>query len=189
MSNLEIFGTLPLLIIKLFLLVLIMRFLCELLRVNFYNPLIQAMVRITNPALRFMQRFIPQVYGINLAAVVLIILLGMVEWALPLLLAGHQFQWGGVLIISLVDSLNTATWIFLVAILGTVVLSWVAPQSQHHAVSLIYSLSQPITAPFRRFLPPLGGLDFSPMAALLLLRFIQQSVLLPLMNYGFLLLY
>ncbi len=171
-------------VVGLYLTALILRFLFQLLRMDFRNPLVQMMVVITNPPLRFMRKVIPGLYGVDLAMVVLILLVGLIKLTLPLLLAGYRFGWSGALVLSLADSLDTVVWIFLIAVLARVVVSWVAPRAHHPALSIIAHLSEPIMAPFRRILPPIAGLDFSPIATLMTLNLIQKLALTPLTDYG-----
>ena len=57
--------------------------------------------------------------------------------------------------------------------LAGIIISWIAPLSRHPAISLMNPLSEPIFRPFRLFLPPMGGLDFSPILAFIVLNFLQ----------------
>ncbi len=168
----------------LYLVAVILRFLLHLLRAELRNPVVQMLVLITNPPLRVLWKFIPAWRGVDLAAVALIVLLGMLKLAAPLLLIGAPLRWHGLLILSLANSLDTVLWVFLFAVLIRVVLSWVAPHSYHPAARVVVSLSEPVLAPFRRLLPPLGGLDLSPILTFLSLRLVQQLLLSPLADWG-----
>ncbi len=171
-------------IVSLYLYAMILRFLLEWLRADFRNPLVQAMVAITTPPLQIMRRFVPGLYGLDLAAVVLIWVIALFKLALRLWANDYSFHWSGALVLSFVNSLNTIVWIFLIAILIRVVLSWVAPASSHPAARVIYALSEPVMAPFRRILPSFGGLDLSPILILFALRLVQKLLLTPLVNFA-----
>lgn len=171
-------------IIGLYLFVVIVRFLCQLLRVDFRNQLVQLVVLLTNPPLRFLRRFIPGLYGIDLTAVVLIWLLGLLKLVVPLTLSGVQLKWSGAFILGAANSLDTIAWVLLTAVLIRAVLSWVAPHSHHPGARLVVELSEPLLAPFRRLLPSLGGLDLSPILVLMSIRFVQQLLLVPLATWG-----
>ena len=171
-------------IVGLYLYAMILRFLLELLRVDFRNPVVQTMVFITNPPLQIMRRFIPRLYGINLAAVVLIWVISLLKLTLQLWAGDHSFNWSGALMLSFANSLDTIVWVFLLTVLVRVVLSWVAPASNHPAARVIYALSEPVMAPFRRILPSLGGLDLSPILLLFAFRLLQQLLLTPLTNFA-----
>lgn len=168
----------------LYLIAAVLRFLLELLRVDFRNPLVQTIAAITNPPLRILRRFIPELYGLDLAAVVLIWIIELVKLTLRLVIADHSFGWSGALVLSLANGLNAVLWVLLIAVLIRVVASWVAPRSRHPVVHLVDGLSEPVLAPFRRILPPIAGLDLSPILTLLALRLVQQLLLAPLLDVG-----
>lgn len=168
----------------LYLTVVALRFLLELVGVDYRNPLVQTIAAITNPPLRMLRRFVPGLYGIDLAALVLIWIIALGKLVLRLWVADYSFHWSGALVLSLADGLSAMLWVLFIAVLVRVVLSWVAPHSQHPAVRIITGLSEPVMAPFRRILPSLGGLDLSPILTLLALRLVQQLLLTPLTDFG-----
>ncbi len=171
-------------IVGLYLVAMVLRFLLELLRVDYRNPLVQTIVTVTNPPLRVMRRFVPGLYGFDLAAPILIWLLELAKLVLRLWATDYSFNWSGALVLSFAEGLNSVVWIFLLAILIRVILSWVAPATNHPAARVIYGLSEPVMRPFRRLLPSFGGLDLSPILTLMTLRFVQQLLLTPLTNFG-----
>jgi YggT family protein len=67
------------------------------------------------------------------------------------------------LIVTLID-------LYSLVVLAAVVMSWVRADRRHPLVQLVYNLTEPALAPIRRVLPPMGGLDFSPMILLVALR-------------------
>ena len=161
----------------LFLLAVMLRLLLQLARADFYNPISQFLVKATNPVLRPLRKIIPGVGGIDLASVVLIILLQMAAIALLVWVNGYAVPnvfalavWGAVGMVGLV--LN----IYFVAILAAIILSWIAPGNYNPAVVLLHQLTEPVMAPFRRLLPPLGGLDLSPILVFLVINVLQIVV-------------
>ena len=58
--------------------------------------------------------------------------------------------------------------------LGGIVVSWIARDNQHPATTLLMQMSDSIFAPFRRILPPAGGIDFSPILAFIALRYLES---------------
>ncbi|MGI9311537.1 MAG: YggT family protein [bacterium] len=178
------FGALFETVAGLYLMVAILRLLFQSLRIDFHNPLVQIVVSITDPLLRPLRRIVPRLHRIDFAAAALIWLVALVKLIVPLLLGGYNFNWIGALIYSFADSLDTAAWLLLFAVLVRVVLSWVAPNSHHPMARVIGGLSDPVMAPFQRILPSFGGLDFSPILALMCLRLIQGVALSPLAEFG-----
>jgi YggT family protein len=70
-------------------------------------------------------------------------------------------------------------WVFRaldLALLLRVVLSWINANPYNSIVRLVYQITEPFLAPLRRFIPPIGGLDFTPMVALLILDFLRRLI-------------
>lgn len=159
----------------LYLTAIILRFLLQLARADFYNPISQSLVRITNPAIKPLRRFIPGFFGIDIASLVLAIL---VKLAMILILFFVQtgetnVSLAAVLLVSVLSVFVTIFNIYFVAMIATIILSWVAPGSYHPAAVLVHQIAEPVMSPFRRLLPPMGGIDFSPMLAFLALNVVK----------------
>ena len=167
-----------------FLVAVILRFLFQLLRVDFRNPIAGAIVTITNPPLRFLRRFIPGLYGIDLASVVLIIIVACLKRFLLITIAGFKVSFAALFVYSLGESINLICWILLIAIFGSAILSWIAPQSYHPAARILNGISDPVLRPFRRLMPNLGGLDISPIFAILAISLAQRLIVNPLLDYS-----
>ena len=145
-----------------FLIFVVLRFLLQLARADFYNPFSQAVVKITNPVLIPMRRVIPGLFGIDIAAIILAILVQTIIAEATALIIAQQFI--NPLIVlpwALVGTLKLTTYIFFISILVVVVSSFIAPQSRHPAIVLAHQIIAPLTAPIQKMLPPMGGLDFS----------------------------
>ncbi|WP_028238419.1 YggT family protein [Stutzerimonas azotifigens] len=163
---------------SLYLLIVLLRFILQLVRADFYNPLSQFVVRATHPLLKPLRRIIPSVGGLDLASLVLAILVQMLLMALTLLLAygttGNPLQ---LLIWAIIGVTGLFLKIFFFALIISVILSWVAPNSHNPGAELVNQLCEPVLAPFRRFLPNLGGLDISPIFAFLVLKLLDMMVI------------
>lgn len=162
-----------------YLLIVLLRFVLQLVRADFYNPLSQFIVRATSPLLMPLRRIIPGFGGIDLASLVLAILVQLVLMMVTLALMGVGF--GGNLLQLLVWSLISVTSLFLkiffFALIVSVILSWVAPGSHNPAAQLVHQICEPLLAPIRRFLPNLGGLDISPIFAFIALNLLDMLVI------------
>ncbi len=163
---------------SLYLLIVLLRFILQLVRADFYNPLSQFIVRATHPLLRPLRRIIPSVGGLDLASLVLAVLLQMVLMALTLLLAygttGNPMQ---LLVWAIIGVTGLFLKIFFFALIISVILSWVAPGSHNPGAQLVNQLCEPLLSPIRRILPSLGGLDLSPIFAFLALRLLDMMVI------------
>jgi YggT family protein len=157
-------------VLSLLLLLVMLRLLLQLSRADFYNPISQFVVKVTSPLLRPLQKVAPGSWG----AVVLLLLLQVLSIAAILLLGGY----------SLPNPLLLLVWAFLglvgllvnfyfFAILAMIILSWIAPGSGNPAIRLLYQLTEPVMSPCRRLLPPMGGLDLSPIVVFIGINIVQ----------------
>lgn len=164
---------------SLYLLIVLLRFILQLVRADFYNPLSQFIVKATQPLLMPLRRVIPGIGGIDLASLVLALLLQFVLMLVVLLVLGANV--GALLPYVLIWSIIALTSLFLkvffFALIVSVILSWVAPGSYNPGAQLINQICEPFLAPFRRLLPNLGGLDISPIFAFLALNLIDRFVI------------
>jgi YggT family protein len=159
----------------LYLLVVLLRFLLQIARADFYNPLSQFIAKATNPALLPLRRVIPGLFGLDLACLVLALAVQFVTVFLGLLLTGTfnplvALIWGALGITSMV------MYIYYVCMIAMIILSWVAPQTRHPAAMLAMQLVRPLCAPFQRILPSMGGIDISPIFVFLLLQVVRMLV-------------
>ena len=163
---------------SLYLLIVLLRFVLQLVRANFYNPLCQFVVKATQPLLKPLRRIIPSVFGLDMSSLVLAILVQLALMALTLLLTygttGNPLQ---LFIWSLIGVTALFLKIFFFALIISVILSWVAPGSHNPGAELVNQICEPALAPFRKILPNLGGLDLSPIFAFLALKLIDMLVI------------
>jgi len=162
----------------------LLRFLLQMVRADFFNPFTRALVTITNPALRPLRRFIPGLFGLDLAALLLVLAVAAAKIALVLALYGQTPAVAGVVVLAIADTARMTTWVFLGAIFVRVVLSWVAPYTRNPAVAVVYALTEPLLRPFRRWLPVMGGIDLSPAAAGIVLVLVQILLVQPVEQLG-----
>ena len=164
---------------SLYLLIVLLRFILQLVRADFYNPLSQFIVRATKPLLNPLRRIIPGFGGIDLASLVLAILIQLVLMILILMLMGYGV--GGfimqLLIWSIIAVTSRVLKVVFFALIISVILSWVAPGSYNPGAQLVNQICEPLLMPFRKLLPNLGGLDLSPIFAFLALKLIDMLVI------------
>jgi YggT family protein len=163
-----------------YILVVMLRFLLQWLRADFYNPLSQFVVKATTPVLRPMRRVIPGFGGIDVASLVLMWLLQALELGLILLISGAGLHLLGPLLWALPELLDLLITLFLVAIVVQALLSWINPGTYSPATALLHTLTEPLLQPARRLIPPISGLDLSPMIVILALYLAKMLVLPPL---------
>ncbi len=166
---------------SLYLLIVLLRFILQLVRADFYNPLSQFVVRATQPLVRPLRRFIPGLAGLDLASLLLAIVVQLLLMALTLLLMGYGADIlglaGQLLIWSIIGVTSLFIKVFFFALIVSVILSWVAPGSYNPGAQLVNQLCEPVLAPFRKLIPNLGGLDISPIFAFIALNLIDMLVI------------
>lgn len=163
---------------SLYLLIVLLRFILQLVRADFYNPLSQFIVRATQPLLKPMRRVIPGFAGVDVASLILAVLVQLVILALIIKLMGYALPPVLQLLVwSLVGVTALFLKIFFFALIISVILSWVAPHSHNPAALLVTQICEPVLAPFRRFLPAMGGLDLSPILAFIALNLLDMLLI------------
>ncbi|KIQ05319.1 MULTISPECIES: YggT family protein [Pseudomonas] len=161
-----------------YLLIVLLRFILQLVRADFYNPLSQFIVRATHPLLKPLRRIIPSIGGLDLASLVLALIVQFVLMALTLMLMGVGV--GDPLLIlvwSIIGVTALLLKVFFFALIISVILSWVAQGTHNPAALLVNQICEPLLTPIRRILPNLGGLDLSPIVAFLILNLIDMLVI------------
>jgi YggT family protein len=166
----------------LYILTFMLRFLLQLVRADFYNPFSQFLVSVTNPLLVPARRIIPGFAGVDVASIVVMIILQMIAQSLVILVYGASFTVMTLLIMSVIQLISLVLNIFFITILIQVILSWVSPGSYNPMVGLLYSLNEPLLRPARRLIPPIGGMDLSPIAVIIFLQLLQMLILPPLQS-------
>ncbi len=163
----------------------LLRLLFQVVRADFYNPLCQAIVTVTNPVLRPLRRYIPALASIDTASVLLILSLQLLNTFLVALVVGVSPNLAGMLVVAVAEIASKTVWIFMAAVIAQIVLSWVAPGGYNPVIGVIQALSEPVLRPARRLLPPLGGLDFSAMVVVIVLNLLLMLVVAPLRDVGY----
>lgn len=163
----------------LYIIAVLLRFLLQAVRADFYNPVSQFVVKVTSPVLTPLRRVIPSVARQDTASIVLIIVLQMVSTGIALLLSGRSLVLAPLLIHSVAELVSLVINFYIVIIFVQVILSWVNPGQYHPVTALLYSLTEPVMRPARRLLPPISGFDLSPILVLLALQVLKMLLVPP----------
>lgn len=166
-------------LVGLYILIVMLRFLLQWARADFYNPVSQFIVKATQPALAPLRRVIPGFAGLDLAAVVFMFALKFVELWLVTTMLGIAPQVGGLAMLTIAELLGLAINVYVFAILIQVIISWVNPGMYNPVMGLLHSLNEPLLAPARRVIPPISGLDLSPIAVIIVLQLVSMLAVAP----------
>ena len=159
-------------------LLIAVRFLAQLTGVSGYNPISMTLRRVTNVIVLPLSRLLPSGNRFSPGALLALILIQVVFIALMLGLVGQldAFNVLQALIWSALGAAGLLVSIIFYSVIAMIVVSFLAPQSSHPAVEFIWELTEPVMAPLRQVLPPMGGLDFSPIILFIALNVIRVSL-------------
>ena len=163
--------------------VFLLRFILQAVQASFYNPFSQGIARITDPVLNPMRTVLRRYRNLDIASFVAAWTVHTLAAAAYVVSKDLPIDYLFIINDGLRESLHLVVGIFLVAILASIVLSWIAPGVHSPAADIARSVAEPLLAPARRLLPPLGGLDLSPMITIALLLLIQSFVLPAVLPY------
>lgn len=180
----------------LYILLVLLRFLLQVLRADFYNPVSQFIVKLTTPPLRLLRRFIPSVAGQDSASIVFCLLLIFSKFLLmralsiPAVHIGGMMaplatvSYAGLLVYCIADLVALILTVFLGAIIIQVILGWVSPGQYNPVIGLVHKLAEPVLKPVRKLIPSMGGLDLSPLFATLLILVTKMLIVPPIIYLG-----
>ena len=163
---------------------IVLRVLLQWVRANFYNPICQFLYKATNPVLMPLRKVIPPWRNLDIAGIVLAWLATALKLVLLYATVGQALGVLGLSVLALADLVDFALLLYIVLVLVRVVLSFVGADSYHPVVPLVMQLTEPVLKPFRRLIPNVGGLDFSPMVLLLAITLARVLVAKPLLDLG-----
>ena len=162
-------------IFDLYLMVVILRIWLQLARADFYNPFSQFVVKATNPPLTPLRRIIPGWGGIDNAAIVLAFIIAAIKISLIYLIHGAGLDVLSIVMTSLMtllkETFNIIFWVLIIR----AILSWVS-QGHNPVEAVLHQLTEPMLAPIRRILPPMGGFDLSILVLLIGLQFFSLVI-------------
>ncbi len=166
-------------LVSLYILAIMLRFLLQWVNAEFYNPISQFLVRITHPPIKFLRRYIPSVGKIDSSSIVLALALQMIANYIILLLKGFSIGFGALTLLSFSHLLSMLINILIFAVFARAILSWINPGTFNAATSILYSLTEPLMVLCRKMIPELGGLDLSPLLAIIALQLAKMIILPP----------
>jgi len=159
-------------LLDLYITAVMLRVLLQLARADFYNPVCQFLVKLTNPALVPLRRLIPAIGRLDTAAVVLMLALEIFGVWVVSRIASQPLGPAEIVMFSVTKLMATLLMTYFFLIIAAVILSWVGGQMRHPVIPLVFQLTEPVMRPIRRVIPPIAGIDLSPVFALIGIRFL-----------------
>ncbi|MBI3171280.1 MAG: YggT family protein [Hydrocarboniphaga effusa] len=159
--------------------VLILRLILQAVRADFYNPISQLIWQITQPVLRPFQTVLPKWRWLDTAALVLLLAIALIYIQVVGAILGYQLSVGASLQFGLLKLIVLGLNLYTFALFVQAVLSWVGPGVNNPAGNLLWVMNEPLLKPVRRVIPPMSGLDLSPLVVILALQFLNLLIPLP----------
>ena len=168
-------------VFSLYILAVLLRFLLQWCGADFYNPISQFLVKVTHPPLKILRRFVPSIGKIDTSSLVLILALQMLaDFSISFLMSGGLINIGALALTAIAQLISLLLNIFVFTIFASAILSWVNPSSFYSTASILTTLSSPLLNIIRKVIPDLGGIDLSPLVALVFLQLAKMLILPPL---------
>jgi len=159
-------------LVDLYVTAVLLRLLLQWVRADFYNPVCQFLIRVTNPVLVPLRRVIPALGRLDTASVVLMWTLEFAATWLVIQLGPERFTLLQIVVFSAFKLVATLLWTYFFLIIAMVLLSWLGRGLRHPVVPLVYQLTDPVLRPIQRVVPPIAGIDLAPLFALIAIRFL-----------------
>jgi len=170
---------------SMYILAVMLRLLFQWVHADFSNPISQFIYKVTNPPLMPLRRFIPGYHNLDTSALLLLITLQSISLlVLGLFPSMPMPSFPAVILWSIAELLGLWINIYIFGIAILAIISWVNPMGYNPIVGLIGQVTNPVMRPFRRMIPPMSGLDLSPMFAFFALMFIKLAVVNSLLFYA-----
>ncbi|PCJ28233.1 MAG: YggT family protein [SAR86 cluster bacterium] len=165
-----------------YLLAVLLRFLLQVAKADFYNPISQAVIKITDPLVRIFRTFIPGYKGIDFSTLIVALVVEAVGICGLILLYGGTIPGPGYIITwSFVGVIYFMINIYYYAIIGSIIMSFVmmfsGNMNPHPILKLIWQLTEPVMGPVRKIIPPMGGMDFSPIFIFIVIQLLENFII------------
>jgi len=170
-------------IFGLFLTILVIRLILVYVKANYFDPITQFIAKLTDFIVKPLRKVIPNIGNVELANLIIVLILEIIKFSLLISLLFGMPNIFSVLILSIGDALHLIIEVFFYAILFHVVLTWLQPGSS--LSRLLYQFTAPIMQPFHRIIPPIAGVDISPIFALITLQLLNIILVNPIMSSGY----
>ncbi|MGC1854967.1 MAG: YggT family protein [Candidatus Aquirickettsiella sp.] len=171
-------------IFDLYIFILLLRIVLQWVNTDSHNPLFILIAKLTNPPLRPICRIIPSLYGIDLAAIILLLGLETLKIAFLVWLVNTTPHFSGLIVLAFAELLNQLINIFFYAVIALTILSWINPLAHGPFVEILVRVSEPLIKPIRGILPSIAGLDFSPFILIIGLKLLTILLVQPLLQIG-----
>ena len=151
-------------LLELYIITFVLRLIMQWVRADFRNPLTHFVLRVTNPLVLPLRRFVPPIASLDTATLIVILLLEVfLTMGLVALVCAGGGDVAHVIMLTLLRTVYLVLRIYLFVILIYILLSWISPGTYNPAATLLASIAEPVLKPLRSIIPSIGGLDLSAL--------------------------
>ena len=158
---------------------LLLRVLLQIVRADFYNPLSQLLWKVTNPIAMPLTKLLPRLPKLDIAGLVALLLVAIIY----VILVGWMFSTGisapATLYYAVLKCLVLTVNVYSFTLFVQAIISWIGSGVNNPAANVLFSLNEPLLRRVRRFIPPVSGLDLSPLVVILALQVVNRLIPLP----------
>ena len=166
--------------------VLLLRGMLQFYRANYFNPVSQAIVKLTDPVLKPIQTIMPVIRRVDFAVLTLVLVCELVKLSLMFLIQfGALPNVTNLVMWSVGDGLSQFANVLFYLVIIRVILSWVQSPQAAAIQTVIFTLTEPMMRPVQRLIPPVGGLDLSALVLLIVIQFVNYTFFIPLTQVRF----
>jgi YggT family protein len=172
-------------VFDIYIFIIMLRIALQWVGADFTNPVFQFAIKLTNPPLKPLRRFVPIIHGIDIGAVCLLVALQLLKLVISVWLQIDAIPTlSGLLVLAFAEILNQLINIFFYSVLALAILSWVSPLAHGPMIDVLHRLSDPLIRPVKRVLPPIAGFDLSPIPVMIILKLLTVIIVTPLLQIG-----
>jgi len=169
-------------IFNFFIYLVLLRFWMQWVHASFRNQIGQFIINLSNPIIIPLRKVLPSIGSLDTATLVVAFIITFLKLTTFSLLQGYSPNWLSFLPFAFGSIINSSIYIFMGAIFLQIIMSWINPHAYHPIMEIARAIAEPLMAPARRLLPSIGGLDLSPILAIMFLRLTQILIVNPLMS-------
>lgn len=165
-----------------YLFILMVRIILVWVGANYFDPIVQFIAKSTDFLIKPLRRVIPNVYKIETSSILILFLIEILKFLLISLLSFGMPSVIGLIIMAFGDALKILFLTFFYAILLQAILSWMQPNSAINRTLFLFT--SPVMRPFQKLIPPVSGIDISPIPALIILQLMIIILVNPILALG-----
>lgn len=166
-------------------LMVLLRFFLTFVRADFYNPVSQFVVKVTNPLIKPLRGLIRIYNRVDFVSIIVLILLQATKLFLILFIANGIFpSLFGLFLLTIAHLLGLIFNFYFFIIIILVIISWVNPSAYNPLLALIYQLSDPVLRVIKKIIPPIGVFDLAPLIVIISINMLKILLVSPLMDIG-----